>query len=100
MWEHKIGKKKEPEPLDGSPVGVTPQPACVDSKGVHVHISPHSPVRGGGRGLSENHLWSQQVNSKSKIITHAFSPQAHLDYAAAPNHRYHPPQDEVNRERE
>lgn len=39
-------------------------------------------------------------NSKSKIITHAFSPQAHLDYAAAPNHRYHPPQDEVNRERE
>lgn len=65
-------KKKEPEPLDGARSGWLPQPAWVDSEGVHAHISPHSTVRGGGRGLSENHSWSQQANSKSKIITHAF----------------------------
>ena len=98
MWKHKIGKKKEFELLDGSPVGVIPQPAYVHSKGVHTHTSPHSTVHGGGRGLLENYLWSQQVNSKSRIITHASSPQAHPDYAAAPNHQYLP-EDEVNRER-
>ena len=60
---------------------MTPQSTYIHSKGVHAHISPHSKDHRGGRGLSKNYLWSQQVNSKSRIITHAFSPQAHLDYA-------------------